>query len=160
MADTILSGEIEQQLIEVIQSRQFNHPQQPALTRWDYPLPARDLLPKLDAYARLEINGETRLAGYTETTRGCLHTCTHCPIVPIYNGRFFAVPCTTVLADIRQQVQAGARHITFGDPDFLNGPTHALKIARALHEEFPNITFDFTAKVDHLIQCQAILPAI
>ena len=28
----------------------------------------------------------------------------------------------TVLADIRAQVAAGARHVTFGDPDFLNGP--------------------------------------
>jgi hypothetical protein len=50
------------------------------------------------------------------------------------------------MADIRQQVEAGARHLTFGDPDFLNGPTHALRIARRLHDEFPDLTFDFTAK--------------
>jgi len=33
-----------------------------------------------------------------------------------------------VLADIRQQVAAGATHVTFGDPDFFNGPAHAAKI--------------------------------
>ncbi len=32
-----------------------------------------------------------------------------------------------------------ARHITFGDPDFLNGPGHSLAIARALHAEFPEV---------------------
>jgi radical SAM superfamily enzyme YgiQ (UPF0313 family) len=57
-----------------------------------------------------------------------------------------------VLADIRQQVEAGARHITFGDPDFLNGPGHARKIARALHERFPAVTFDFTTKVEHILE--------
>jgi len=41
-------------------------------------------------------------------------------------------------------VAAGATHITFGDPDFLNGPGHALKVVRAAHAEFPRLTFDFT----------------
>src|SRR5262249_14517705 len=63
---------------------------------------------------------------------------------------FFAVSRQIVLADIRQQVAAGARHVTFGDPDFLNGPTHALKLCRELHAEFPELTFDFTAKIEHL----------
>ena len=31
----------------------------------------------------------------------------------------------------RSQVAAGAEHVTFGDPDFLNGPGHALRVARA-----------------------------
>nr|HRJ45553.1 CUAEP/CCAEP-tail radical SAM protein [Caldilineaceae bacterium] len=46
----------------------------------------------------------------------------------------------------------GARHITFGDPDFLNGPGHSLKVAQALHREFPQTTFDFTTKVEHILQ--------
>ncbi|HXF94768.1 MAG TPA: radical SAM protein, partial [Gemmatimonadales bacterium] len=70
----------------------------------------------------------------------------------------FAVPLATVIADIRQQVAAGARHITFTDPDFLNGPTHALRIARALHDAFPGTTFDFTAKVEHLLRHRRLLP--
>jgi radical SAM superfamily enzyme YgiQ (UPF0313 family) len=101
-----------------------------------------------DRYARLETNGKALLAGYTETTRGCKHTCLHCPITPIYNGRFFAIPAEIVLADIRSQVNQGVSHITFGDPDFFNGPGHAMRITRALHEEFPDITFDATIKIE------------
>ena len=42
-----------------------------------------------------------------------------------------------VLADIRQQVAAGAQHITFGDPDFFNGPGHAIAIVEALARGIP-----------------------
>src|SRR5439155_500251 len=59
--------------------------------------------------------------------------------------------------DVRQQVAAGAAHVTFGDPDFLNGPRHALAVARALHAEFPALTFDFTAKIEHLLDQRAHL---
>jgi hypothetical protein len=69
----------------------------------------------------------------------------------VYGGRFFVVPVEVVQADVRQLVEAGAKHITFGDPDFLNGPRHALAVARALHAEFPRVTFDITAKVEHLL---------
>jgi hypothetical protein len=61
------------------------------------------------------------------------------------------MPQDVVLEDIRRQVQAGAKHITFGDPDFLNGPKHSLRVVRAMHGEFPSLTFDFTAKVEHLL---------
>jgi hypothetical protein len=57
-----------------------------------------------------------------------------------------------VLADIRQQVAAGAQHITFGDPDFFNGPGHALPLVAALHEAFPHLTYDVTIKVEHLLE--------
>jgi hypothetical protein len=116
------------------------------------PVPDRTTLPSLARYSRYVKSGRAVLAGYTEATRGCLHTCRHCPIVPIYGGRFFAVPAETVLADIRQQVRAGAEHLTFGDPDFLNGPGHALRLARALHTEFPHLSFDFTTKVEHIVR--------
>jgi radical SAM superfamily enzyme YgiQ (UPF0313 family) len=116
-------------------------------------LPDRTALPPLDRYARLDPgDGATRAAGYVEATRGCKHRCRHCPVVPLYQGRFFAVPEELVLEDVAAQVAAGARHVTFGDPDFLNGPTHALRIARALHARFPGLTFDFTAKIEHLLR--------
>jgi hypothetical protein len=57
-----------------------------------------------------------------------------------------------VLADIRQQVAAGARHITFGDPDFFNGVGHAIPLVEALHREFPELTYDVTIKVQHLLK--------
>ena len=114
----------------------------------------------LDRYARLERDGARHVVGYVEASRGCLHHCLHCPIVPVYEGRFFLVPQEVVLQDIRQQVEAGAAHITFGDPDFLNGPGHSLGIVRAMHAEFPHLTFDFTAKIEHLLKRRTLFPEL
>lgn len=47
---------------------------------------------------------------------------------------------------------AGAEHLSFGDPDFLNGPTHALRVLRAIGRELPGLTFDATVKVEHLLR--------
>jgi hypothetical protein len=99
-------------------------------------------------------------AGYTEASRGCKHLCRHCPIVPVYDGQFRVVPVEVVLADIRQQVERGAQHITFGDPDFFNGVTHATRIVRALHEEFPQLSYDATIKIEHLLRHSEALPVL
>ncbi len=135
-------------------------PSRAHLERLDFPPPSRRALPSLARYARLERDGRAHLAGYVEASRGCKHRCRHCPIPPVYDGRFFVVPPAIVLADVRQQVEAGARHITFGDPDFLNGPRHALAVARALHAEFPDVTFDVTAKIEHLLRHASRLPEL
>jgi radical SAM superfamily enzyme YgiQ (UPF0313 family) len=132
----------------------------PFLRRLPFALPVRDALPPLDKYARLEYQGQRRVAGYAEASRGCLHLCTHCPIPPVYGGRFFIIPEEIVLEDIRRQVHAGATHITFGDPDFLNGPGHALSVVRAMHAEFPDLTFDITTKVEHILKRGSILPEL
>ena len=129
----------------------------PHLAKLPFPVPSRAQLPSLERYARLERDGRRELVGYVEASRGCKHHCRHCPIPPVYGGRFFIVPREVCLADIRQSVTAGARHISFGDPDFLNGPGHALALARSLHAEFPEVTFDFTAKVEHLLRQRARL---
>ena len=125
-----------------------------------FPVPSRAALPSLKQYARLERDGRHELVGYVEASRGCKHLCRHCPIPPVYGGRFFVVPPDVVLADVRQCVEAGATHVTFGDPDFLNGPRHALAVARALHAAFPHVSFDFTAKVEHLLRHRAMLPEL
>jgi radical SAM superfamily enzyme YgiQ (UPF0313 family) len=132
----------------------------PLLKRFpmDAPAPTRTGLPPLTRYAHLVYRGVKHVVGYVEGSRGCLHSCLHCPIVPVYEGRFFVMPEKGVLQDIRQQVVAGATHITFGDPDFLNGPGHSLSIVRAMHAEFPHLTFDFTAKIEHLLKRQAMIP--
>ena len=88
-------------------------------------------------YAHLRHNGTSTQVAYTEASRGCKHTCRHCPIVPVYGGQFRVVQREVVLEDIRRQVEQGAAHVTFGDPDFFNGPTHAMKIVEAMHAEFP-----------------------
>jgi radical SAM superfamily enzyme YgiQ (UPF0313 family) len=168
--DAAIGGEYEEPLLNLVRTlEQGEKPMVPGVKTREResgpwvrraPLvsPQRDNLPPLARYARLEMNGEAVLAGYTETTRGCKHTCLHCPITPVYHGRFFAFPVETVLADVRAQVAQGACHITFGDPDFFNGPTHALRVARALHQEFPALTFDATIKIEHLLKHQHLLP--
>src|SRR4030095_6759643 len=134
-----------------------DNPSAPPLARLSFPTPDRSALPALERYAKLEHEGEQRLVGYVEASRGCLHHCTHCPIPPVYEGRFFVVPEDIVLEDIRGLVSSGARHITFGDPDFLNGPGHSLRIARALHIEYPDLTFDFTAKIEHILKHRELI---
>jgi radical SAM superfamily enzyme YgiQ (UPF0313 family) len=122
--------------------------------------PDRSGLPPLTRYASLQVGTTRRTVGYTEASRGCKHLCRHCPIVPVYGGRFRAVPVDVVLADIRAQVGAGAEHVTFGDPDFLNGPTHAVRIVRALAAEFPGVSYDVTIKVEHLRRHEDLLPVL
>lgn len=169
VADSIIGGEFEAPLVELINTidagKEINingvrtkaRASLPVLARLNFTAPDRSRLRSLEHYARLDYKGEQRLVGYTEASRGCLHHCTHCPIPPVYEGRFFAIDREVVLEDIRSLVRMGARHITFGDPDFLNGPTHSLRIVRQMHEEFPELTFDFTAKVEHLLKHRSLI---
>jgi radical SAM superfamily enzyme YgiQ (UPF0313 family) len=123
-----------------------------SLDRLNFILPDRAQLPALRQYAHLLMpEGGFKIAGYTEASRGCKHLCRHCPIVPVYNGVFRIVQREVVLEDVRQQVDAGAEHITFGDPDFFNGPGHALAIVEAVHREFPRLSYDVTIKIEHLL---------
>jgi radical SAM superfamily enzyme YgiQ (UPF0313 family) len=135
-------------------------PVEDPLPRVAFITPDRSDLPPLAKYASLQVGADRKVVGYTEATRGCKHRCRHCPIVPVYDGRFRAVPIDVVMADIRAQVAAGAQHITFGDPDFFNGPTHALAIVEALAREFPGVSYDVTIKVEHLRQQSAALPRL
>ena len=123
-------------------------------------VPQRASLPGLDRYASLQWGSERRVAGYTEASRGCKHRCRHCPIVPVYNGTFRVVPPDVVIGDIRQQVTAGARHISFGDPDFFNGPRHAAEVLRRFAAASPGISYDVTIKVEHLIRHSDLLPLL
>ena len=171
-ADSVIGGEFEQPLCDLVGRLCDGEPSAaerrlasdggaaaaPNLARQAWLVPDRDTLPGLKRYAQLDNGVESLPAGYTETTRGCLHTCLHCPITPVYNGRFFAVPADVVLADVDQQVRMGARHITFGDPDFLNGPTHALRILRRMRDAHPGLTFDFTTKIEHILRHPSFFP--
>ncbi|HEY7956976.1 MAG TPA: CUAEP/CCAEP-tail radical SAM protein [Polyangia bacterium] len=166
-ADSVIGGEFEVELVALarrLESENISYdnviPRSIVLDKLAFPRPARGALPPLARYAHLLVADEQRTAGYVEASRGCLHQCRHCPIPSVYDGRFFVVQEKTVIEDIRQQVAAGARHITFGDPDFLNGPEHALRVARALHRELPEVTFDATAKIEHLLKHRAMLPEL
>jgi len=169
-ADAVLGGECEEDLVALAGAVERGEDLSrfvqrgagaASVRRLDYPVPRRGGLPPPGRYARLvDADGRERLAGYVEATRGCLHLCRHCPVPALYGGRLFAVPAEVVLEDVARQVAAGATHVTFGDPDFLNGPGHALRIARALRERHPALTFDFTAKVEHLVRDPRLLGAL
>ncbi len=122
------------------------------LQRGTFEPPARELLPGLEAYARLAVDGEERLVGYVEASHGCVHRCRHCPVPTVYDGRIRIVQAEIVLRDVERLADMGARHITFGDPDFLNGWRHSLAIVHALHERHPELTFDCTTKVEHVLE--------
>ena len=162
-ADSVLAGELEPELVALVERLERGLPapgQRPHLAKLTFPVPSRAGLPSLKKYVQLERDGRLELTGSVAGSRGCKHRCRHCPIPPVYDGRFFVVPRDVVLADVRQLVAAGARHITFGDPDFLNGPGHAMALARALHAEFPDVTFDVTTKVEHLLRHRRLLPEL
>ncbi len=155
---TIVGGEFEQPLVDVANGGQPDG--HSSLARQRFLVPDRTGLPSLGAYAQLVTNGAVHPVGYTEASRGCKHLCRHCPVVPVYRGAFRIVQRDVVLADIRQQAAAGAQHITFGDPDFFNGPGHAIPIVEALHREWPALTYDVTIKIEHLLKHRGLLPVL
>ncbi|NIR61324.1 MAG: radical SAM protein [Gammaproteobacteria bacterium] len=160
---SIFGGEFEPQLLALAEGLADSGEAPPAreAQKVHFVVPDRSGLPALERYAHLDLpDGGRRVVGFAEGTRGCKHLCRHCPVVPVYEGRFRAVPLEVVMADIRQQVAAGAEHISFGDPDFLNGPTHALRLARALHAELPHVSYDATIKIEHLIDHADLLPEL
>jgi radical SAM superfamily enzyme YgiQ (UPF0313 family) len=127
LADRVIAGEYEPALVKWVGELEAGVRSARVddsliqLGRHGFELPARDLLPPLERYAHLALGGEERLVGYVEASHGCVHVCRHCPVPPVYRGRIRIVGADTVLGDIARLVELGARHITFGDPDFLNG---------------------------------------
>jgi hypothetical protein len=169
--DDVLGGEFEEELTAIAMGHgaplpsataaQAPSPQRESIPRLRLLVPDRSTLPPLARYASLNLgDGTTRVVGYTEASRGCRHLCRHCPVVPIYEGQFRVVQPEVVCADVAAQVAAGAEHITFGDPDFFNGPTHALRIVEGVHAAHPSLTYDVTIKVEHLLQHRDLLPRL
>jgi radical SAM superfamily enzyme YgiQ (UPF0313 family) len=160
----IIGGEFEQPLVDLC--RRLGGPvavppsSLVTLDRQQFRVPDRTGLPPLAAYARLAIDGATKTVGYAEATRGCKHLCRHCPVVPVYQGKFRVVQAEVVLEDIRRQIAAGAQHITFGDPDFFNGPGHAIRLVEALHREWPELSYDATIKIEHLLAHRDLVPVL
>jgi radical SAM superfamily enzyme YgiQ (UPF0313 family) len=158
--EAILGGEFERALVEWVAGGAARGAASISMERLRFVRPDRTGLPALERYAQIVGAGAVRTVGYTEASRGCKHLCRHCPIVPVYNGVFRVVQRDVVMDDIRQQVAAGARHITFGDPDFFNGVGHAVKIVEALHAEFLGVSYDVTIKVEHLLKHRAHLETL
>jgi radical SAM superfamily enzyme YgiQ (UPF0313 family) len=173
LADSVAGGEFEAPLVGLAEALAAerpitgvdglglpDRPAPPHLARLDFPVPSRAGLPDPSRYARLVVGGQERLAAAIEGSRGCLHRCRHCPIPAVYGGRFFIVPKDVVLADVDGLVDRGVRHLTFADPDFLNGPRHALAVARAIHAAHPHVTFDVTTKIEHVLRHRPVFPEL
>jgi hypothetical protein len=160
LVDGVLAGEYEPALVAWADGLDGPKPrvdgQVVHLGRGGFLPPARSLLPPLDRYARLAVAGEERVTGYTEASHGCAFRCRHCPVPTVYDGRTRIVGRDVVAADVDQLVAAGARHVTFGDPDFLGGVHHALRVVRDLHDRHPDVTFDCTTKVELILRHRGI----
>jgi radical SAM superfamily enzyme YgiQ (UPF0313 family) len=162
---TLIGGEFEDELRRLAQrlasgDKSASGETVMSFERMRFETPDRSGLPPLSRYATLFDGSRNRITGYTETTRGCKHLCRHCPVVPVYNGTFRVIPAGVVLADIRQQVESGAQHITFGDPDFFNGPAHGMRIVQQMKKDFPSLTYDVTIKIEHLLKHRDLLPEL
>jgi hypothetical protein len=155
LVDAVLGGEYEQALVSLAggtaDSRTI------VLDRLQFPIPARDLLPPLERYTTLLVDGESRLTGYVEATRGCVHRCRHCPVPAVYDGRIRVWQRDVLVEDVASLWDRGMRHLTFGDPDFLNAVPHSLAVARSVHERCPELTFDITTKVEHILEHPGVI---
>lgn len=156
--DARLDGEYEPALLEWASGEAVGSRRH--LGRSDLTTPDRSGLPGLDRYARLEHQGRSVLAGAVEASHGCRHRCRHCPIPAVYDGRLRVVPRDDVVADISNLVGAGAGHITFGDADFFNAPAHSLAILERAHAAHPELTFDATIKVEHILDHEDLWPRL
>ena len=170
----ILGPEAEAELVGLFRSRvhapdsrienrksEIANPTFQGLPRLRFITPDRAGLPALEHYASLRMpDGSRRVMGSTDATRGCKHLCRHCPIVPVYQGQFRVVPLDVVMEDVRAQVAAGAQHVSFGDPDFLNGPTHARRLVERFHGEWPDVSYDVTIKIEHLLTHADMVPVL
>ena len=115
-------------------------------------VPDRTILPSITDYSHIVDGSNNLIAGSVETTYGCKHECTHCPVPIEFKGIFKTFGTEKIITDVTNQVEEGAKHISFNDPDFFNGPKHALKILQLLNEKHPSITYDSTIKVEHILK--------
>jgi len=115
-------------------------------------VPDRTILPSITDYSHIVDGSNNLIAGSVETTYGCKHECTHCPVPIEFKGMFKTFGTEKIITDVTNQVEEGAKHISFNDPDFFNGPKHALKILQLLNEKHPSITYDSTIKVEHILK--------
>ncbi len=163
--NALFSGECEEEVSRWIRSIKTQKQDAQSLNKINFigwqriklTQPNRKILPPLENYSKLQICNTTYLVGSLETTRGCSHKCTHCPVPVVYNGRVRKIETEIVLADLDQLIQDGAEHISFLDPDFLNMPAHAIEVAKQLHLKYPALKFDATIKIEHILKHQTTI---
>ena len=117
--------------------------------------PARDLFPSLVHYPAH--HSTFGLMGNIEATRGCHHKCTYCSVYGAYDGGVVAYEADAALADALQLADQGVRHFCFIDAEFFNSRKLGLEIIERLRAEVGPCTFEFTTRVDHILDYTAEL---
>ncbi|OPX43928.1 ribosomal protein S12 methylthiotransferase RimO [Ruminiclostridium hungatei] len=152
-----LSGSKKSDLKGIVNSTSISNGNsiEPLMCNDHFDVPSRHLLPPLSKYPQAQINkllGKEQVVGGTEIARGCHHKCQYCSVYGAYNGKVLVIPEAVVIEDVRNMVVSGMTHLTFMDADFFNTKYHGINIIRKLHSEFPQLTYDFTARVDHILE--------
>ena len=75
-------------------------------------IPNRQIFPDISNYAHLVDGSNNLIAGSVETTYGCKHSCTHCPVPISFNGSFKTYSLEKIVSDVENQVKQGAKHIS------------------------------------------------
>ena len=109
-------------------------------------------LPALRKYAHVVLPSENTAPQATPRLRAAAET-----LLPSLSDLFLFTMASSAsfrrklcLPTFVSKSKPAQQHITFGDPDFFNGITHATRVVEALHAEHPHPTYDVTIKVDTL----------
>ena len=124
-------------------------------------VPARHLLPPLHTYTNTFIENildRKMVVGNVETTRGCHHKCKFCSVYATSATRVKFTDTEVIMADVEQLVNQGMEHITFVDAEFINNIKFSLDIVNRIHDKYPQLTYDFTTRIDHVVEHEAAIP--
>lgn len=125
------------------------------MSRNHFNVPTRHLLPSLYKYPQKQINkllGSEQVVGSTEIARGCHHKCLYCSVYAAYEGKVLVIPESVILQDVQNLVEEGMTHLSFVDADFFNVKHLGAKILRKLHTSYPQLTYDLTTRIDHILE--------
>lgn len=117
--------------------------------------PMRHIAPNLSKYPQphlATLMGEEKIVGGLELTRGCHHKCTYCSVFSAYDGKVLLGDVEQVLEDIDALVEQGMEHMTFIDAEFFNATRRSFDALARIHQRHPKLTFDFTTRVDHILE--------
>jgi len=123
-------------------------------------VPARHLLPPIHTYSNTFIENilDRKMAvGNVETTRGCHHKCKFCSVYATSGTKVKFADPEVIMADVDQLVKQGVEHITFVDAEYINNIKFSLDIVNRIHDKYPQLTYDFTTRIDHVVENEAAI---
>ena len=97
--------------------------------RMRFETPDRSGLPPLNALRQMFDGKRIALPDIRRRAAAASISAATVRLFPFTTGRSAWSRLTSCWPTSRQQVESGAQHITFGDPDFFNGPTHGMRIS-------------------------------